>query len=88
MPETLLAYLTTIGGGCKTSIIEDEGFFKDWKNVRQNLVVNFDKSKISNRSVKLNQELLDNMNRRFLKSMLPDENKRMHLIRDLKELLR
>lgn len=88
LPETLLSYLTTIGGGCKTQIAEDERFFADFTQVRENLVRNFDETKISNRPVKLNQELLDNMNRWFLKSILASQLNRLKLIDNLQSLLK
>lgn len=87
-PETLLAYLTTIGGGCKTQAIENNTFFSDFANVHSNLVANFDETKISNRSVKLNPELLDNINQKFLKAMLTSFSYRRQIISDLRQLLK
>ena len=87
MPETLLAYLTTIGGGCRVQIVDDDNFYRHPNNVRENLVANFDEHKISNRPVKLNFELLDNMNRRFLKSMLPETTRRKQMIDELRKLV-
>lgn len=91
LPETLLAYLTTIGGGCKSQLSEradDDTFYRDLSRVRDYLVSNFDESSISNRAVKLNQELLDNMNRRFLNGMLAYPSRRALLIDDLRKLLK
>lgn len=87
LPETLLAYLTTIGGGCRANIVDDDSFYQEHARVHENLVANFDEHKISNRAVKLNIELLENMNRRFLKSMASDEKRRDGLVNELRQIL-
>lgn len=88
LPETLLAYLTTIGGGFRNQIAEDDSFYSQHKHVHKNLVSNFDEHKISNRPVKLNAELLDNMNRRFLKAIMPDPTRRTEFIEKLRRIIR
>lgn len=86
MPETVLSYLSTIGGGLKINILEENMFFKDSKNVLGELVENFDETKMCCRPVKLNQELLDNLNRRFIKLKIASREKQ-NLINDLRDLL-
>lgn len=57
--DTLLVYLSSIGGGFSGEIHDANTFFSaDNKKVLSKLSELFDESKISNKSVKLNQELL------------------------------
>ena len=85
MPQSILAYLSSIGGGSKLNIFSDELFFKNTKSVLTDLVSNFDETKISGRSIKLNQELLDNLNKKFLKLKLNTD--RTDLVAELKILV-
>lgn len=87
LPETLLTYLSTIGGGSKVNLIDDDSFFAQFDRVLPNLVHNFDESNMNSKLVKLNQELLDNLNRRFLKSKLKSNSRRHELVEQLKHLL-
>lgn len=86
MPESVLAYLSSIGGGSKVNIFSDDSFFKDPKRVLEDLVLNFDETKITGRSVKLNQDLLDNINKRFIKLKLKN-NQSQELTSQLKSLV-
>lgn len=87
-PETLLVYLSSIGGGLKTNVTQDgDSFFDNSDSVISKLADLFEESRISNRSVKLNQELLDRLNRRFLKLKLTDDVESLKLIRKLRSLL-
>jgi glutamyl-tRNA synthetase len=88
LPEALLTYLSTIGGGGRTNVAESEAFFNDFHQVRQNLVNNFDETKMINRPVKLNQELLDNMNRRFMKSKFNTDDLKGKMIDELRNSLK
>jgi glutamyl-tRNA synthetase len=88
MRETLLAYLSTIGGGLKINLLEDFSPLNlknnDFMNV---LVENFDETKINIKPIKLNQTLLDNFNRRFIQLKLKTESKN-DLIDRLRELVK
>lgn len=86
MPESILAYLSSIGGGSKINILLDDSFFKSTTTVLTDLVSNFDETKISGRSIKLNQELLDQLNKKFIKMKLNSSN-RTDLVNELKDLI-
>ncbi len=58
--ETLLVYLSSIGGGLKVNVQECEEFFESSQMILPRLAEAFDESRIGSRSVKLNQELLGN----------------------------
>ncbi len=58
--ETILVYLSSIGGGLSSNIQDSESFFSNSKAVLPTLVDLFDETRISNKSVKLNQDLLGN----------------------------
>jgi glutamyl-tRNA synthetase len=66
LPETLLAYLSTIGGGLKINILDHISLFNDTSEVMPKLIQNFDETNMNSKSVKLNQELLDNLNKKFI----------------------
>jgi len=85
MPESILAYLSSIGGGSKMNIFSDESFFTNPKLVLTDLISNFDETKISGRSIKLNQELLENLNKKFIKLKLISD--RTELVTELKNLV-
>jgi glutamyl/glutaminyl-tRNA synthetase len=85
MPESILAYLSSIGGGSKMNIFSDESFFTNPKLVLTDLISNFDETKISGRSIKLNQELLENLNKKFIKLKLISD--RTELVTELKSLV-
>ncbi len=85
MPESILAYLSSIGGGSKMNIFSDESFFTNPKLVLTDLISNFDETKISGRSIKLNQELLENLNKKFIKLKLISD--RTELVSELKSLV-
>ena len=59
-PETILVYLSSIGGGLTSNVQESESFFQSSKSVLPTLIDLFDETRISNKSVKLNQDLLGN----------------------------
>lgn len=86
MPESILAYLSSIGGGSKVNIFNDNSFFKSFKTVLNDLVLNFDETKISSRSIKLNQDLLDNINKRLIKLKIKS-NDINELVLELKHLV-
>lgn len=90
-PETLLLYLSSIGGGFKTNLQENESFFNNSENNTESILAklaeSFDESRISVRSVKLNQDLLDRLNRRFLKLKLSSKNEVAILVKKLRLLL-
>ncbi len=87
MPESILTYLTSIGGGSKVNILSDDSFFKSKNKIIDELVLNFDEKKINGRSVKLNQELLDNLNKKFLKLKLGNTKGKSELTLELKNLV-
>lgn len=86
--ETLLVYLSSIGGGLKENVLESKEFFASTDTVISKLTKLFDETRISNRSVKLNQELLDRLNRRFLQIKLQNPSATSDLIAHLKVLLK
>ena len=90
MRETLLAYLITIGGGSKVNVLDDASFFKDSKNAIDDLVQNFDETKMSAKSIKLSPELLDFLNRRFIRLKLVSkyESEKLELINEVRNLVR
>jgi glutamyl-tRNA synthetase len=89
--ETLLAYLSSIGGGIKINILSEESrellekHASDFVNV---LVENFDPALLNAKPIKLNQELLDNINRRFIQLKLSEGSERAKLVSRLKELVK
>lgn len=91
--ETLLAYLSSIGGGVKINFLEDTKLSAVSANQNKDflslLIENFDETLMNARPVKLNQSLLDNLNRRFiaikLKSTNP--NDKQDLLTELRELV-
>ena len=91
LPETLLVYLSNIGGGLNANIGEENSqeFFKTYHTILSDLAKLFDETKINNRSVKLNQDLLDRLNRRFLNIRLnsSDSNEQQILVNELKNNL-
>ena len=91
LPETLLVYLSNIGGGLNANIGEENSqeFFKTSQTVLSDLAKLFVETKINNRSVKLNQDLLDRLNRRFLNIRLnsSDSNEQQALVNELKNNL-
>ena len=89
MSETLLAYLSTIGGGSKVNIFDENCFFTSSQNVLATLVEHFDETKMSSKSIKLNPELLDNINKRLIQLKLKSEEKseQTDLVESLRELL-
>jgi glutamyl-tRNA synthetase len=89
LKESVLAYLSTIGGGSKVNIFDENCFFKSSKNVLNDLVNQFDETKMSCKSVKLNPELLDNINRRFIQLKINSSHleEQMELVEALRELL-
>lgn len=86
-PETILVYLSSIGGGLTSNVQESESFFQSSKSVLPTLIDLFDETRISNKSVKLNQDLLDRLNRRFLELKLKEDSESQLLINHLGRLL-
>ena len=89
LKESLLAYLSTIGGGSKVNIFDENCFFKSSKNVLDDLVKQFDETKMSCKSVKLSPELLDNLNKRLIHLKIDSNNldEQMELVATLRDLL-
>ncbi|CAF0976955.1 unnamed protein product [Brachionus calyciflorus] len=87
LPQSVLAYLSTFGGGLKVNILEN--FFKNSQNVLGELIENFDETQMSSRPVKLNPELLENINRRFIRLKLRSgKTERESLINELRDLVK
>jgi glutamyl/glutaminyl-tRNA synthetase len=80
-PETIIAYLSKIGGGFEANLIEDneeiltqsnyDALVDDLLSLLKN---NFDETKIHKRPVKLDKDLVDNLNRFFLRLKLKSKN--------------
>ena len=87
MPETLLAYLCSIGGGLKRNALDDSSFLTEFKSVRQELLAEFDESLINSKPCKLDSNLLAHLNRRMLKLALGDTDAKAALVAQLRELL-
>jgi glutamyl-tRNA synthetase len=85
LPETILAYLCTIGGGVQVNILDRVSTFKDGSSVMQYLVENFDEHRMSSKMAKLNQELLENLNRKFIQ--LRSKSSDQDLLHQLKSLV-
>ena len=74
LPETILAYLSTIGGGLQINILDHIALFKDTSEVLPKLIENFDETNMNSKSVKLNQDLLDNLNKKFIQLRFKSNN--------------
>lgn len=86
-PHSVLAYLSTFGGGIKINILDT--FFDDYQKVIEKLVENFDENEMISRPVKLNQEILNNINRRFIRLRLRSgKEERLKMANELKELVK
>lgn len=86
-PQSVLTYLSTFGGGFKINILDD--FFDNYQKTLEILVQNFDENQMSSRPVKLSPELLNNINRRFIRLRLrSDQQERKKIVNELRELVR
>jgi glutamyl-tRNA synthetase len=89
LPETILAYLSTIGGGLRINILDHISLFNDTSEVMPKLIENFDETNMNSKSIKLNQELLDNLNKRFIQLRFKSKtsSNKITLLTQLKSLL-
>ena len=90
LSETLLAYLSTIGGGVRLNILNEENpelLEKNFKNFVSILVDNFDETKLNVRPIKLNQDLLDRYNRLFINLKL-NTSDRVEITNELRNLIK
>jgi len=86
-PEALLAYLSTIGGGSKVNVFDSDWFFTNGKSVLTNLIENFDETKMNAKMIKLNPELMDNLNKRILQLKLNNQQESKLIVDTLREIV-
>ena len=91
VPEAVLAYLATVGGGGITvNLLERLGgdACRSPQDIVDTLVEHFDETKMSSRSAKLSPDLLDNVNGRCLRIRMGSDEGARSLVHQLRRLVK